>query len=552
MRIADLQRRALAALRRGIGDQRGGFVLLFALLAPVLILVMIGAIAVTQELMPRTHLQDATDAAALAVSATDAETPTTSEATLQTLATNYLAANFAATGGANGTPVITKFTLCTVNQSTDCGSQGVNNTVTISTRVKAPCWMPLILPGVCTSDGQSQWLTATNTTNVGLPSSIQWNFILDTSGSMIVGASPMDVQAIENWTAAGNNWSKVNDTSGTLPCAFACHDESSQSSVTSGASGSDMDQGVTNAHLATLPNGQTHADGTTQATTRYDVVLSATSEAIKYIQQQVTGNSQLAKNSYYFNLYWMSDQLNQAWSASAAQPNDWTDASAKVTRANLPVGLDTHIASALQPLTTSSWAGGVGNSYASPKKVVFLITDGLQSDFTSDFSPYGNALFNGSCGTGPSVSSAWSSQASGKSWQCNSASNPGWSGHYFPNDYATPISTSLCQQIKNNGITLAVLETPYVPLTGQSPNYPPVQINGSWYYPEFFPYEQFVEPVIYPNGPNTSSAVSAALQACASSPSLYFQASSTDPTTIQSGLHTLVNAFLATNPFLKQ
>ena len=521
--------------------------LLFALLAPVLILVMIGAIDVTQELMTRTHLQDATDAAALAVSATDAETPTTSEATLQTLATNYLAANFAATGGANGTPVITKFTLCTVNQSTDCGSQGVNNTVTISTRVKAPCWMPLILPGVCTSDGQSQWLTATNTTNVGLPSSIQWNFILDTSGSMIVGASPMDVQAIENWTAAGNNWSNVNDTSGTLPCAFACHDESSQSSVTSGASGSDMDQGVTNAHLATLPNGQTHADGTTQATTRYDVVLSATSEAIRYIQQQVTGNSQLAKNSYYFNLYWMSDQLNQAWSASAAQPNDWTDASAKVTRANLPVGLDTHISTALQPLTQTAWAGGTGSSYASPKKVVFLITDGLQSDFVSDFSQLTSQTSLQRCGTGTNMDPTWGSQGSGLTWSCQGGSNQAWTGHYWPNEYATPISTSLCQQIKANGITLAILETPYVPLTGQSPGLP----IGS-YMGEMFPYEQFVRPVIYPNGPNTGSTVSSALQQCASSPSLYFQASSTDPTTIQAGLHTLVQTYLASNAFLKQ
>ena len=375
---------------------------------------------------------------------------------------------------------------------------------------------------------------------------------------MIVGATPADVQAVINWNNTGNNWTNVNDTQGTQPCAFACHDESSQSAVTSGYSGSDMDQGVTNAHLATLPNGQTHSDGTTKAYTRYDVMLSATSEAITYIQQQVTANSQLAKNSYYFNLYWMGDQLNSAWSASSSQANDWSDASKYATRQYLPVGLDTHISTALQPLTVSgnpqsSWTGGTGASYNSPKKVVFLVTDGLQSDFVSDFSSYG--------GTGPNVDPTWGSQGSGQTWNVQGSPYQAWTGHYYPNEYATPISTSLCNSIKSNGVTLAVLETPYVPLTatptqsqpvtGQSPGLP-VNYNGTTYYGEFYPWEQFIRHVIYPNGPNTASAVSTALQNCASSPSLYFQASSTDPTSIQAGLHALVQAYLATNAFLKQ
>ena len=531
-RIVRLQRQLLSRLRR-LGDRRGGVALIFALLVPVLFLFMVGVIDLSQEMTSRNHLQDATDAAALAVAATDAETPSSTEAALKTVATNILAADFPPTSNTNGTPIITAFVLCTTDQTADCGSGGVTNTVKITTQVRAPCWAPLVLPGVCTSDGQTQLLTATNTTNIGLPTSIQMSFVLDVSGSMIVGSMPQDVQDVITWNRTQANWASLTDSEGSIDCAFACHDEGngngSTHPTTSGAANSDMDWGITNAHAA-------------GATTRYDVMLKATSAAIGTVQTTVTNNSQLAKNSYYFNIYSFSDNLTKAWSASASQPNDWSDAAAAVTRANLPVGLDTHFAS-LQPLTTSAWAGGTGNSYTSPTRVVFLVTDGLESDFYSDFTSY-NA---NSCGTGPTVNTAWSSLASGKTWNCAGSSSQGWTGHYYPNNYAAPISASLCSAIKANGITLAVLETPYVPLTGQSPVIPVGGYNG-----EFYPYEQFVRPVIYPNGPNTSSTVSAALKACATNSTLYQQVDTTDPNGVQAGLQNLVNTYLASNAFLKQ
>ena len=101
---------------------------------------------------------------------------------------------------------------------------------------------------------------------------------------------------------------------------------------------------------------------------------------------------------------------------------------------------------------------GNGTSAASPFKFLILVTDGLQSDRSNN-------------------------------WSCTSwGSDPAWS--YNPTcygGYATSINASQCAQLKANGVILAVLETPYVPLTGQDPN---VQ-----------PYEKTVRHVIYPAAP---------------------------------------------------
>ena len=92
--------------------------------------------------------------------------------------------------------------------------------------------------------------------------------------------------------------------------------------------------------------------------------------------------------------------------------------------------------------------------------------------------------------------------------------------------------------MKNNGVVVAVLETPYVPLTGQDPA-------------EQYLYETWVRHTIYPGGPNTASTVSAALQACAS-PGYYYQASSSDPTTISSGFVTLTDKYIASSAYIRQ
>ena len=139
---------------------------------------------------------------------------------------------------------------------------------------------------------------------------------------------------------------------------------------------------------------------------------------------------------------------------------------------------------------------------------MILVTDGLQSDRVWNYSYPGLTV---------GYDSAW---------------------NYNNTDfgtYAAPISQTDCNNIKNNGVVLAVLETPYVPLTGQDPKY--------------LPYEGEVRHVIYPGGPGSTSAVSTALSKCATS-GYYFQA--VNSTDIATGFLTLTNKFLAQSSYISK
>ncbi len=506
-------KRLVAVARNAMADRRGALALTFALLLPLLMLVMVGAIDLSSIVANKNHLQDATDSAALAVSAATSETPTIPESTLKTLATNMLNANFKV-----GTVALTDFHVCAPSQN-DCttgsGQTMKANTVALTTTTQAPCYVAAILPGVCNSNGLSQVVTVSNTSNIGIPSNIQINMLLDVSGSMIVGSTPNDVQAVETWNNNNVNWAKVNfggDSSQSRPCAFACHDEGPSSSgvngpTTSGSANSDMQAGQTNAHAA-------------GATTRFDVMLSAASNLLTHVQNEVGGNTQLAKNSYFFNVSTIADSLTQVYKATAA--NDWTDPSTAIKK--LYVGLDTHLNANMPTFASNIGTSGNGATTAAPIKFVILVTDGLQSDFYSDFY---------SC-TSATPDTPWDVPGY---YGANSAS-PNWYGYYETGCYAAPMVTTPCATMKSNGVIVAVLETPYVPLTGQDPN-------------EQYLYETWVRHTIYPGGPNSSSTVSAALQACASS-GYYYQASSSDPTTISQGFVTLTDKFLASTNFIRQ
>ncbi len=494
-----LARRIVSTARQWPQNRRGAVALMFALLAPLLILCMFGAIDVTSMNNSRNQLQQATDTAALAVSATDSENPNTTETQLKTLAANMLQANYQ-----GGAPTLVSFSVCTPVQTTDCskvnGSPTVTNTVSMTTSTKGTCWVPVMLPGVCTGGGQTAPVYASNTTNIGFAANIQMNMLLDVSGSMIVGATTNDVNLISTWVT--KNWSQVHysgDSSQSQPCAFACHDEGPTPGATTPA---DVQTGLTNAHSA-------------GATTRYDVMTSAASALIDHIQQEVTSGPQaqaLSKNTYGFNVYSLSDQLV----APTAAYTNTTYAGAKTAIANVKLGVDTHMNEYLPTFVSDIGAGGTGNSSASPLKFVILVTDGVESDFYKDFYSGGNGAVG-----------------------CNNSSNlsadTAWSYYTFTGCYASPINTAYCTQLKNNGVVLAVLETPYVPLTGQDPN---EQL-----------YELFVRHNIYPNGPNGPSAVSTALQSCAST-GYYYQASNSSQ--ISSGFTSLTDKFLASTAYVKQ
>ncbi len=506
-------RRLLRALLR---ERRGAIAVIFALLAPLLALCVIGAIDIATLESTKTHLQDATDAAALAVSAAAAANPNTTETSLLATATTLLQTDFQNGSQAVGalTPTISSFKVCTPVAVVDClvvnGQAVITDTVSMVTTVRAQCYSPIVLPGLCNSSSQSAPMTVVNTTNIGFASNVEINMMLDVSGSMIVGATPGDVQKVVTWNSTAANWNSVRDTgdsSQSTPCAFACHDHHSSNSTTYGSANSDMQAGETNAKAA-------------GATTRLDEMLSSVGKVISTEQTNVSQSTQLSKDNYYFNLYSVADNLSTVY--KAATPNDWTDPVNALN--NVYVGLDTHLNENLPGFANAVAANGVNVAGIPTFKLAIIITDGLESDFYQDF-----------CTNGFTPDSAW--DVSGY-YGSNSAS-PQWYGYYTGACFAAPMSIAQCQAMQNQGVIVAVIETPYVPLTGQDPG-------------EQYLYETWVRHTLYPGGPSqTTSTVSAQLQACATQ-GYYRQADPTNISSIASNLTSLVNKFIASTAYIKQ
>lgn len=512
-RLLQIVSRSISGLRAFLETRRASMAPMLALTLPVILLVTAGAVDFSLAVGSKTDLQDAADAASLAVAVATAANPNTTEASLKALALTTLVSNYK-----GGTPTITDFHVCAPvqNDCTDGSLTLTADTVTIAASAPTSCTLAGVLPAIC-GNGKPT-VNAKTTTVIGFGATMQLNIVMDSSASMIVGATPADVQLIENWmgyttttttpvqTCTGKgrsqtctttnvtttnypNWNSMepndpgpNFSGDDPPCAFACHD------VGSSTTSADIAMGLANAKTA-------------GATTRFEVMTSAASQLISNIQTQATNNTTLAKNTYLFNVLSFDDTVH-TWGSSNMSYSAAQSAVAAVTP-----GMDTHLVTVMPQLASTIGVNGTGASAASPLKFMILVTDGLQSDRTGNYS-----------GVPSGYDSAWNY-------------NP-----IYLTPYATTISQAQCNTIKNNGVVLAVLETPYVPLTGQDPVY--------------HPYESEVRHVIYPGGPNGGnpvSAVSAALSSCATS-GYYFQA--VNSTDIATGFLTLTNKFLAQSSYI--
>lgn len=491
MRMVNLAQKIAVRLAQWRAARSGNVALVVALTLPVLILLAGGSVDVSAAVGAKAKLQDALDAAALAVSVEVAKNPNEAESSLKVIAQNVLAANYV-----GGTPTLTGLHVCAPVQK-DCtatdGSTLASNTVGASATVNQPCTFLAILPGACSGPNQSLPVSDSSTTTIGFGRTLQLNIVMDSSASMIVGSTAADVTKITTWVTA--HWSSVkpNDPApyknggDNPPCAFACHD------VGGSTTSADIVTGLTNAHSA-------------GATTRFDVMVGAAGQLISHIQSEVQSNPILAGNTYMFNVMSFDTSLHN-W--GTANTTSYTAAQSAVS--SVTPGLDTHMSTVLSQLVTSVGSSGNGASTTTPLKFLILVTDGLQSDRDN----------NWSC-------SSWGTDTA---WGFPTKSNSSQTVCF--NGYATTISSSTCTQFKNNGVVLAVLETPYVPLTGQSP--------------QVAPYERTVRHVIYPNGANTTSAVSTALQACAS-PGYYYQA--TSDAQIGTGFAALTDKFIANSAYI--
>ncbi len=494
-----------ALVRRALGDRRANVAPIVAILAPTLILLGLGTTDAAIGLDTKNDLQSATDAASLAVAHAVLVNANATEASLQTIAQAVLNNDFP---NKSKPPTITAFHVCAPVQN-DCKSGTTtlpSDTVTMNTSAQALCTL-------CLSGGSSKTITGSSQTVIGFSKTMQINIVMDSSASMIVGSTATDVTTISNWVSAHWTSVKVGDPSpcysgsspcprtcppgGTTcytadnpPCAFACHDEGSATTT------ADINTGLTNAHTA-------------GATTRFDVMTSAATQLINYVASLATSSTLLAKNTYVFNVLSFDTALHSYGTTNM------TSSAALTAVSSVSPGLDTWLATDMNSLVTQVGSSGTGASSSSPLKFVILVTDGLQSDRNN----------NWGCTFGKDTAWGYVNPV----WP-NSSSTVCTSG-----GYAGPINTGTCQTMKNNGVVLAVLETPYVPLTGQSP--------------DVGPYERTVRTTIYPGGSGTGSTISAALQACASS-GYYFQATSSAQ--ISTGFLQLTNQFLQHSTYISQ
>jgi Flp pilus assembly protein TadG len=509
--------------RRFAGDKRANVLIMFGLTLPLLLAIVAGGVDFSLAEGAKVNLQDAADAASLAVSAEVVKNPNDTVTTLKALANATLQAD-----DPKGTNLaITDFHVCAPVQG-DCtdGSHTLpSDTVMVVAQATTTC-IPIPLPTmVCTGNPPGQVVSASTQTVIGFGATLQLNVVMDSSASMIVGSTSTDVTTIANWVGATTtivekcgtptpkvaipcrhytNWNSVasdpvvdtpmtqatvfknpDGSTGDNPqCAFACHDEGN--STTS----ADIQLGLTRATAA-------------GATTRFQVMIAAANQLIGSIQSMLSSSATLAKNSYVFNIYSFDDTLHQYGSSNMTCTASSCSGPTNAIGAVEP-GLDTYIDNAMSTFagtgTNSIGANGTGASVASPLKFLLLVTDGLQSDRNKNWQD---------C-------TSWGAYAP---WS--------WSNACLAGAFANPLNVANCTTLKNEGVVLAVLETPYVPLTGMDPQ------NA--------PYEGDVRDQIYPNGPGDTSRVSAALSACATS-GYYFQA--TNPSDIATGFLTLTNKFI--------
>jgi hypothetical protein len=124
-----------------------------------------------------------------------------------------------------------------------------------------------------------------------------------------------------------------------------------------------------------------------QVTLRFDQVKTAVKQVITSMQAQ----NLPALNNLKVGIFWFADILRQVYPASGEASNDWATAIADVggpaSVANGPDtgippyvganGGNTDFSAIMTSLASKLTASGTGTSTASPQKVLFIVTDGL-------------------------------------------------------------------------------------------------------------------------------------------------------------------------------
>jgi len=252
------------------------------------------------------------------------------------------------------------------------------------------------------------------------------------------------------------------------PCAFACHFDGTKQ--------------------AGLGNDTYSLARRLGVQLRFDVLKTATQNIISTMQSSNVASI----NNLRVGVFTFNTDVTKVYPPSGEADNDWAAASSAVgysppdtgslqeTGIQPPVATwsannNTMFSLSMTHLVTENYltAAGDGSSASSPRKVLMIVTDGMEDSFNSDGS-----------------------------------------------DNRGPINTAVCQTIKNMGYTIYVVYTSYIP------------IMHDYYFKYLQGYVENTAP----------TSVSGNLQACASSPDDYIEAS--DITELKADLQNFLTAAL--------
>jgi Flp pilus assembly protein TadG len=317
-------------------------------------------------------------------------------------------------------------------------------------------------------------IAGTSTAKTNAPPYADFYLLLDNSPSMGLGATAADITHLQQLTPDS--------------CAFACHQHTF-----------DSNHQITGDNT----NDYYHIAKNNGVTLRIDVLRTATQQLTRTATASETVASQFRMGVYTFSdTFQTVASLSSDMSSVATSANAIDLAYAYYNQRDAQTSFDT----ALSYINSIMPNPGSGAGPAAPQEYLFLVTDGVEDE------PVGSASGSGDPADLPSSYLPLNNQPNLSNTQTGNVNG----GRLI--DLIKTDSSSMCTTIKNRGIKIAVLYTPYLPVTNNA--FYNKWIGGTNTIPENLNNNNPVNP----NDPTdpANNGVGKALKACAS-PGFYYQ-----------------------------
>ena len=401
-----------AISRRRFAAARGGNVAVIFGLSLIPLVGMAGAaIDYTRAAQLRAHFNSAADSAALSAIMGRLRNNGTPLSDAQVAGFFY---------GASGADTQEIMPAVTVSNATD----GLGASVTVSYTASVPTSFVSLLGIPAITIGGSAVSAVT------LPKYAVFNFLLDNSPSMGIGASAADISLLQSLTPDS--------------CAFACHQHTfdAQGRITGNS---------TNDYYTIAKN--------SGVKTRIDVLR----DSVKSIAQ-LASQLQQAPGQFKMAVYSFSETFQTITAPIANLVSGPTSVTGLAGNIDLAFAYydqrdtQTSFDTALTDINSALPAAGDGSSSGSPLQYLFFVTDGMQD------APVGAASGAGDPADTIAPDSAYVPPA--VATQMNRSNT--MTGNAQPTRLIAALDPALCNPIKARNIKVAVLYTPYLPIVNNA------------------------------------------------------------------------------------